>query len=293
MYPSLMADLVGIDTTPQGAADLAARHGFSGLDLRLARWADWLEDHGVVRFADAMAAAGLRAGYASVLTRTLSARPEDWAHAMTELPRIARVAAALGFTRAGVVVLPFDDRLDLAANWKRHLDRLRQAAPVLADAGLSLGLEYVAPESRRADAAFPFVHDLAGTRALLAEATQPNAGLMLDSFHWHAAGETAGQLAELGPDEVVNVHLNDAPLGTPRARLDVRERELPGVTGVIDLKAFLLTLESIGYAGPLSVEPTHERWSRTPPEEAAARAAASLGRALALLDGEENPEASA
>ena len=228
MYASLMADMIGVDLLPDAEVELAARHGFAGIDLRLTRRLGWLEQYGVERFAGHMATHGVRAGYGSMLTRTLSASPDEWAHAMEQLPRVAALAQGLGFTRAGVVVLPFDDGLDPAANRRRHLARLREAAPVLADHGVRVGLEYVSPRTRRAGAAFTFVHTMAAMRDLIHEAEQPNVGLMLDSFHWHGAGESVDDLRGLRADEVAVVHVNDAPRGVGLDRLDVRNRALPG-----------------------------------------------------------------
>lgn len=269
MYPSLMADLVGIDALPDRSVKLASEYGFVGVDLRLTRYLGWLENYGAERFVDHMKAHRVRAGYGSMLTRTLAASADEWDHMIEQLPRIASLAQQLGFSRAGVVVLPFDDRLDYAANRKRHLDRLGQVAPVLADHGIRVGLEYVSPKSRRADATFTFVHDLEGMLELIGDAKQPNVGLMLDSFHWHAAGESVDDLAQLSPEQVVVVHLNDAPEGVLAEAMDIRQRCLPGETGEINLDGFIGALAGMGYDGPATAEPTNPRWPETPSEDAA------------------------
>ena len=269
MYPSLMADLIGIDVTPDRSVSIAAEYGFVGVDLRLTHFLGWLENYGPDRFADHMLLHKARPGYGSMLTRTMSPSKAEWDHMLEQLPRIARLAQALGFTNAGVVVLPFDDRLDFPANRKRHLDRLAQVAPILADHGIRIGLEYVSPLTRRADAAFQFVYDLPAMRELIEDAKQPNVGLMLDSFHWHCAGETAQDLMRLSADDVVVVHINDAPFDTPVEELDIRNRRSPGETGVIDLNAFLGALNRIGYTGPVTAEPTNKRWPNMTHDQAA------------------------
>lgn len=276
MYPSFMADMVGINSAPDQSVALAAQHGFAGVDLRLTHYLGWLEQYSAERFVELMAEQGVRPGYGSMLTRTLSASADEWEHMLEQLPRIARLAQALGFTRAGVVVLPFDDRLDFPANRKHHLTRLAQVAPVLADHGVRVGLEYVSPKTRRADATFEFVHDLKAMRDLIADANQPNVGIMVDSFHWHCAGETTSDLEQLTADDVVVVHINDAPDGVPVDQLDIRNRSLPGETGVIDLNGFLGALKRIGYRGPVTSEPTHNRW----PMMADDKAASLTGRAV-------------
>lgn len=282
MYASLMSDLIGIHVTVPEQIQLAKRCGFAGVDLRLTDRLEEIQSLGVDRTLDLIQQHGLRVGYGSMLTRTISAVAEDWRAAMEHLPEVATVAEGLGFTRAGVVVLPFDDHCDAAANRARHIERLGQAAPILADHGIALGLEYVSPQTRRQGHRFEFVHNLEQMLLLIQEADQPNVGLMLDSFHWHAAGESAEALAQLVPEHVVVVHLNDAPSGLSRTELDVRVRELPASTGEIDLAGFLGALRDIGYEGPVTSEPTHPRWEETPAEQAATATGLAMKRALSL-----------
>ena len=47
MYASLMADMIGVDLLPDAEVELAARHRFAGIDLRLTRRLGWLEQYGV------------------------------------------------------------------------------------------------------------------------------------------------------------------------------------------------------------------------------------------------------
>lgn len=276
MYPSLMPDLIGISLPPDRAVELAARHGFTGVDFRLLKCLEWIEAYGAEALAELMAEHDIRAGYASMLTRTLSASAGEWRDAVGLLPRVCRCAQRLGYTRAGVVVLPYDDRLDFAANRKQHLDRLSHVAPIFRDHGIRIGLEYVSPETRRADASFPFIHTLEMMLELITDAGQPNVGLMLDSFHWHAAQESVQHLRRLDAEQVVIVHVNDAPVDTPLNELDIRRRELPGQTGVIDLDGFVRALSHIGYDGPITSEPTNDRWPQTPPDIAAKQTCHSI-----------------
>jgi len=80
----------------------------------------------------------------------------------------------------------------------------------------------------------------------------------LDSFHWYCAGESKEDLLTLSNDDIVAVDLNDARSGfTADEQIDGK-RELPSATGVIDLKAFLSALISIGYDGPVRAEPFNQ-----------------------------------
>jgi len=96
-----------------------------------------------------------------------------------------------------------------------------------------------------------------------------NVGLLVDCWHWFAGGGTLMDLATIPPHQVTHVHINDAPCGVALDDLVDNERELPGVTGEIDLTGFLQTLNRIGYTGPIAVETF---WKR--PEEAGNEVAA-------------------
>ena len=84
-------------------------------------------------------------------------------------------------------------------------------------------------------------------------------GFLLDSWHWYTAHETAEDVRRLRPQQVVDVHVNDAPAGVEIDEQLDNVRDLPGATGVIDIATFLSALQHIGYDGPVMVEPFSER----------------------------------
>lgn len=285
MYASVMLDLIRVEAEPEAAIELAAKHGFAGLDLRLNRLDEddaWTPQR-TAALAAAMPDAGLRPGYCSVLPNKFTADPEEWAAHRPRLEARCERAATLGYTRACAVVLPFHATLPFDAAMDEHLRRLDDVLPIFAEHGLSLGLEYVSPLTRRANQPNPFVHDLAGMLDLFARAGHPpHLGLLLDCFHWHCARETKANLAALPASRIVGVHLNDAIANRPTDEQDVAERELPGATGVIDLAGFMHGLAKAGYAGPVTSEPTHPRWAGMDSDEAVSQTAAAVHAAVAL-----------
>jgi sugar phosphate isomerase/epimerase len=130
---------------------------------------------------------------------------------------------------------------------------------------------------------YPFVHTMAEMKDLIGEIGAPNAGLLLDTFHWWNAGETAEDILSLKNEQVVSVDLNDAPAGVPRDQQLDNRRELPCATGVIDVGAFLNALNQIGYDGPVRAEPFNKAINALPKEEACAAAAKALKQAVALI----------
>lgn len=275
-----MPDLIAIEAEPAESVGLARDAGFQGLDIRFNRFTDAVLSYGIDRLRDEMAEADLRPGYSSLTAQKIGIDSDEWNREIADLPRRAAVARDLGYKRATSVVLPFSDELDFSANMKMHVSRISQAADVLADFGISFGVEYVSPKSRREGKAHQFVHNLKGALELLGEVSRPNAGLMLDCFHWACASETEEQIAGLDPAMIVAVHLNDFVPGRAVDDQTVMERLLPGESGMIDIDGFLSGLARCGYTGPLTAEPTHPRWKEMSAQAAAKQTADSIHACL-------------
>ena len=139
-------------------------------------------------------------------------------------------------------------------NRQFHIERFTPIAEILAANGCSLGLEFIGPKTLRDSQRFPFIYTMEAMLDMGA-AMGPNVGLLLDCWHWHTSCGTIEQLHALKPEQVVYVHVNDAPAGVEMdAHLD-NVRGLPGETGVIDIGGFLRALDAIGYDGPVTPEP--------------------------------------
>jgi sugar phosphate isomerase/epimerase len=173
--------------------------------------------------------------------------------------------------------------LTYLANFKRHVERLRPIARVLADHELQLGLEYVGTYTSRATRKFPFVHSLAETRELIAEIGTGNCGIVLDSWHWWQAGDTLEDIRALTTKDVVSVDLNDAPADVPKEQQLDGRRELPSATGIINLAGFLQALQEMGYQGPVRAEPFNKSLNDLENEPACAATIQAMRRAFDLL----------
>ena len=110
-----------------------------------------------------------------------------------------------------------------------------------------------------------------------------NVGLLLDSWHWYTSHGTVEELMQLSNQDVVHVHVNDAPADIPvDQQMDMR-RKLPVTTGVIDMKGFINALVAIGYDGPVEVEPFDQELRNLEPDAAVRAAGESLERVWGLI----------
>ena len=89
-------------------------------------------------------------------------------------------------------------------------------------------------------------------------------------------------LASIPLEQIVHVHINDAPAGVALPDLVDNVRELPGATGEIDVRGFLSTLRALGYNGPVAVETFSETLNAMSPDDAAAAAAKATLEVMAV-----------
>lgn len=278
---ALACGSIGVRAEPREAIRLAAKYGFESVTPRPDFLAQ-LSDGELSELLDALKAKKL-VWAAAGLPVDFRGDEATFDAGLRKLPQAAKALARAGAGRVGTWLSPTHDSLTYLANFRRHTVRLRQIAEILGDSGLRFGLEYVGPKTSWTRSQHPFVHTMAETQELIAQIGRDNVGLVLDSWHWYTAGETPDDLLTLTNRDVVACDLNDAPAGIPVDEQMDLSRELPCATGVIDLKAFLTALVTIGYDGPIRAEPFNRKLREMPDEQAVAATAAAMKEAFALL----------
>ncbi|MGH2533696.1 MAG: sugar phosphate isomerase/epimerase family protein [Thermomicrobiales bacterium] len=279
MYSSVAMGAIGVKTGSLAEEiALASVAGFAGVHFDIHELADRIDAEGAAavrsRFADANV---VPAGWG--LPTRWSGDVDDWRRLVAEMPRLADAAATVGAHRAATWIWSGSDERSFDENRAFHVERLAPIAAALAERGVSLGLEFLGPKTLRDRFRFPFITS-SGEMLALCKDVGPNVGLLLDCWHWYTAHETADDLRALRRDDVVVVHVNDAPAGVPiDEQLDNR-RALPGTTGVIDIVTFLSVLAEIGYQGPVMAEPMQCGLDTLPTDEARLQATRSSLRAI-------------
>jgi sugar phosphate isomerase/epimerase len=279
-FNNLSMGRIGHKATFLEALDLAARHGFEGLDPDAGYFAT-LSDEEMKKLLDELKSKNLRLGAAGL---PVDFRKDNatFNEGLAKLPQAARTLQRAGVRRVSTYILSFSNDLTYLQNFRQHAVRLRACAEILKDHGQKLGLEYVGPKTSWTSQRHPFIHTLSETKELIVAIGTGNVGIQLDSWHWWNAEETAEDLLTLGNEDVVTVDLNDAPAGIPRDKQMDLSRELPAATGVIPVKEFLDALRKIGYDGPVHAEPFNAALRAMPREEAVAATAAAMKKAFAL-----------
>ena len=254
MFKALSPGAIGVraDTLDQ-ALTAAKTGGFGGVEFDPSEIADLVEAQDAQAVLERFVNAGVHpAGWG--LPIDWRGSEESWKSGLEALPRLAKAASEIGGTRVSTWIMPCSDTRELAENRQFHVARFRPAAKILSDYGISLGLEFIGPKTLRETQKFPFIHTMEDMLDMGRE-IGPNVGLLLDAYHWYTSHGTVEQLKALTPQQVVYVHVNDAPVNVAVDDQMDGVRDLPGATGVIDIAGFLQTLKSIGYDGPVAPEP--------------------------------------
>ena len=279
MFSNLSAGALGLPLDHTTSIDLAARHGFGGVDPDLGHFRTLGGTAAVAEHAAAVQEKGLEWGMAG-LPVPLDAPAAEFRQALVDLPESLELLRAAGVTRVGTWMRPMHDDLDYLRNWRLHVGRLALVAELLADAGLRIGLEYIGPKTFWSTERYPFIHSLREARELIADSGATNVGIILDSYHWYTAGESAEDLAGLTDADIVSVDINDARADRERDEQQDLDRRLPYDTGVIDLAGFMGAVHAAGYTGPVKVEPFMKSLAEQPVDDVLADISGRLDRAV-------------
>ncbi|NIK75203.1 sugar phosphate isomerase/epimerase [Paenibacillus castaneae] len=227
--------------------ELAAAHGFQAVDIDAG---SLINRHGVEKARELLTSNGLIIGSIGLPVEWRTTE-EAFLEGLEKLASAAAAAAALGCTSCCTYILPSTD-YKAAHFMALATRRLRTCAQILGAYGIRLGLEFVGPHHLRTRWENPFIWTLEETLDWIAAIGESNVGLLFDAYHWYTNGLTVSDIEALRADQIVHVHINDAPNVPVEEALD-NGRLYPG-EGVIDLVGFLQGLAKIGYKGAVSQE---------------------------------------
>ncbi|WP_240469885.1 sugar phosphate isomerase/epimerase family protein [Cyclobacterium sp. SYSU L10401] len=199
------------------------------------------------------------------------------------LPKAAATLSNCGVSRVSTWIMPTHDELSYLENFRQHSERLGKVAAILEAEGLKLGFEYVGTKNLKIRSRYPFVGTMKEMLELIADIGRPNVGIQLDSFHWYTSNETTADLEKLTNDQIITCDLNDATAGRSLAEQIDGERQLPGDSGLIDLKGFMQALVNIGYDGPVRAEPFNAKLNAMENDQALAATSKAMWRTINLV----------
>lgn len=237
---------------------LAAGAGFPTVEISIQQ----AQTHGTGPLRDLLQELGLTVAAASgilpagpVLPAPLLVDPDIYRACLDGLNSRLEAMAALGCTVATTVLNP---RSPLDSTEARTVARQRiaQLATAAAAHGVRLAVEAVSVRTGlppELDAPNPVADNLLQLAELLDDTHTGHAGLLVDSFHWAAAGADPHHITGLTPGSVAHVQIADTPASPTAGELTDTRRLFPG-DGTLPWPVLADALARAGYAGPVSVE---------------------------------------
>lgn len=256
MYKGFSAGLLGFNNKSfEESLPLAEKYGYKGINLDVTGGLD--KGAGYVK--EQLSKHGLTSGGFGLPVDYRNSE-EKFEDDLKRLPEYCKFAAEVGDFRCFTWIIPFSNNLDYKANFQMHKNRLGKAAKILEEYGIRLGIEFVGPPAERKGKKYEFIHDLDGLLELIDAIGTKNLGFLLDVWHWDMAGQSSEDFKKIqSRDQVVIVHINDAPASIPLEEQQDLSRELPGATGILKIEDFFKGLQGLDYDGPVYVEPFNEK----------------------------------
>ena len=281
MYKNLGCGHIGVKANLRQAFDYAVRYGFQGIIPDIGELEDMSEGDRQ-SLVGAMKEKGVCFGAAGLPVEFR--RDEDrWKSDMAKLPRQSEIFKNVGVTRVVTWIVPGDNHLTYREHFQQLRIRLGEAARVFESDGIRLGLEFIGPYTVLTKFRYPFARTQKEMLELCEAIGTDNMGLLYDAYHWYNSQGTVEEIEELTKEQIVEVHANDAPEGLTLHEQEDLERELPCATGVIDLKGFMRGLRTIGYDGPVTVEPFNQVLRDMPDEKAVQETSKALDCMFSLM----------
>ena len=258
MFMNLSVGAIGVrGFTLDDTLELAQKTGFAGIDFDIREVMTLADEEGLEAVKARFENRDVLPGQWSL---PVAWQDDDrWRKDLAELPRLAALGRELGCTRTSTWCPPASDVRSFDENFAWHVARFGPIAEVLAAHDCMLGIEFIGPKTLRTGKRYPFIHTLEGMMRLADAIGTGNVGLLLDAWHLYTSGGSLADLDAITADDVVNVHVNDAPQGVALEDQVDSVRRLPMETGVIDLPGFIRKLDEMGYQGPVTAEPFSAR----------------------------------
>jgi sugar phosphate isomerase/epimerase len=281
-YKNFAPGHLGVRANQRQALEYAVKYGFEGISPDLGEFENKSASE-ISEWLQLMKEKGIRYG-AGGLPVEFRRDEERFKNDLAGLPRQAKLLNQLGITRVATWVMPGSRELTYRQQFDMLTRRFREVANVLKDNDISLGLEFVGPRTSRVRNRFAFISTQIEMMELVNAIGTGNVGLLLDSWHWYTSHGTVEELLELTNNDVVHVHVNDAPAGIVVDKQVDNRRKLPATTGVINLKGFINAMVKIGYDGAVECEPFDQELRRMEPDEAVKKTGESLNRLWDLIE---------
>ncbi|MEU8729349.1 sugar phosphate isomerase/epimerase family protein [Streptomyces tendae] len=263
---------LALDTPAAHVVRAAHGAGFDAVEMSARRLAEALTDPTARELVEQRQIKPVHGGWSI----RLAWERENFEKALSMVGREMEFAAQHG-SRSGALVFPRSSGTGSShpVGGDELVDRIGRVADLAARSRLDVVVEFngLTPSAPGDDC-----RTLPQAIAAMSAVARRNAGILIDSYHWHASGGVPSDVDQVPDGMPLFVHINDAP-ALDRSLLTDSMRLLPGQGG-IDLTGLLRALHRRAYEGPVSVELKNADLHGRDPREAARLAGDSLRATL-------------
>ena len=283
MYKNLNAVSLGISGRLNELIELALTYRFRGFDLELEPLVQQAESRGVEHATRFLSGGIIEIGGFD-LDLDLIAKDEAFEAELKRLPAIADVARAVGAKTAILTVSPYCGWRQYHETFQLHCERIARIATALAESGVRIALNFLAPTHHREDHGAQFIATPDSLLTLIKMIDQPQVGLCVDTWHWYVGGGLVSQIEGFPGEKVFAVRVADLPQESDLGCVTEQDRLLPGETDTVPNNQWIEWLRSQDYEGAVTACANAAQFSGTTRAQIAEQASESLDRLLDASD---------
>jgi len=269
MFRNLSPEAIGITVNQREAVRLATIGNFEGVDVFIDEVYELSEEFSPSYVKALFESFNIKIGGWGLPFAWNDGNEKIYREGLEKLKKYAEVAEKIGSFRVYTWIPSWSDEKPYKENFAWHVERFKPVAEILKGFNCRFGLEFLGPETLRENHKYEFICNLDQMLELCEAIETENVGLLLDSWHWYTSGGKLEDIKKLKNEDIVYVHISDAPEDIPVEKQVDSVRRLPGETGIINLEGFLKALREIDYDGPVTPEPFSEKVKGLPHELAA------------------------
>jgi len=260
MFRNLSPAGLGISGSQSELIELTLSHGYRGLDLDLAEFAQRVATSSLTTARRFLDSARLKLG-SFVLPIELEGDEAAFKQQIETIRPQVELMSQVNCQRALLWINPAGDEQPFHSSFETHRKRLQTIGEMLAPLNLHLAVGFQPTAERRANHRFQFIHDLDQLLVLLSSVSAANVGLLVDPWAMTVAGNSLEGLAKLPTHRIVAVHLSDLPADVVPSEATSAQRRFPGESGQVDCAAMLTRLAELGYDGPVTLIADRDAYS--------------------------------
>lgn len=255
MLSTLLAGSIGIkNLSLEEQIKLAREAGFDAVNFSVTEVKELADANGGIQYVkDLFTSNGIKPGGWGVPVNI--GDDEKRPAQLESLSELASLAVELGVPGGTSGIMPGNNEREYDAEYAFWLERFRPVAETLKSVGARIGIEFIAPKTIRDRFTYEFIYDMPRMLQFGKDVGTGNVGVLFDLWHHYTAHGTVEELDLLTKDDVVLVHVNDAPPGKEIDEQIDNQRTLPMETGVIPAVEYMRKLKAIGYDGVVGAEP--------------------------------------